>query len=96
MFSDTSTVEAGDDVVSCDFGDGLALLDLRSGQYFSLNAVGAFIWSQLAKPITVGALLRAMLAHYDATEARCASDLEAWLGKMVRSKLIKTDHATAA
>lgn len=96
MFSDASTIEAGDDVVSCAFGEGLALLDLRSGQYFSLNAVGAFIWSQLAKPTTVGALLRAMLAHYDATETRCAADLEEWLGKMARSKLIKAHHATAA
>jgi hypothetical protein len=96
LLSDTSTIEVGDDVVSCAFGDGLALLDLRTGQYFSLNAVGAFIWSQLVRPTTVGALRDAMLAHYNATEARCAADLEAWLVKMARSKLIKTDHAKAA
>ena len=96
MLLESATVEAGDEIVSCAFGEGLALLDLSSGQYFSLNPVGAFIWSQLSRPTTVGELRRAMLAHYDAPEARCASDLDAWLGQMARSKLIKTGHATAA
>ncbi|MFT3722150.1 MAG: PqqD family protein [Hyphomonadaceae bacterium] len=96
MYSDAVTIEVGEEVVSCAFGEGLALLDLRSGQYFSLNSVGAFIWSQLEKPTTVGALRRAVVAHYDAAEERCLSDLDDWLGKMAHSKLIKTDHAAAA
>ena len=96
MLPDTSIVEAGEEVVSCAFGDGMALLDLRSGEYFSLNSVGAFIWSCLGKPTNVIEIRRALLDHYDAAEARCAADLEAWLGKMAQAKLIKTSNAAAA
>jgi hypothetical protein len=93
---ETTRLQADEDVMSCEFGDGLALLDLRSGKYFSINAVGAFVWSQLSAPATGAQLCQAMLARYDTDEARCLEDLRAWLESMTKAKLIKASHAASA
>ncbi|TGV81338.1 PqqD family protein, partial [Mesorhizobium sp. M00.F.Ca.ET.158.01.1.1] len=42
--SDRDCVSATKDAVACEFGEGLALLNLKSNIYYSLNGVGAFIW----------------------------------------------------
>ena len=49
MLDTSCRIAADPEVVACPFGDGLALLDLRSGQYFTTNSVGSFVWS----PITM-------------------------------------------
>ena len=36
--------------VSCEVEDGIAILDLRSNTYFSLDPVGAAIWDRMAVP----------------------------------------------
>jgi hypothetical protein len=96
MIPESTLLCADEEVVSCQFGDGLALLDLRSGQYFSLNRVGAFVWSQLGEAKTLGEIRRAMLDRYDATEAQCSADLHSWVESMARAKLIKASDAAAA
>ncbi len=96
MIPDTAELLAEDEVVTCPFGDGLALLDLRSGKYFSVNSVAAFIWSKLAKPSRVADIRDAMMRQYETTEAQCSADLQTWLASMVEAKLIKASHAAAA
>jgi hypothetical protein len=84
------------DVMACTFGDGLALLDLRSGQYFALNAVGAFVWEQMAQPVGLAALCEAVTQRYDVTDERCRQDLHALLGGMEKANLIKAGSAPPA
>ena len=45
--------------VSCKVEDGIAILDLRSNTYFSLDPVGAAVWDRMAAPD----LLDDMLTH---------------------------------
>jgi hypothetical protein len=48
-----STVMTAKDQVSSDLGDEVAILDLKGGTYYGLDAVGARIWNLIQKPRTV-------------------------------------------
>ncbi|MFO6448771.1 PqqD family protein [Erythrobacter sp. NE805] len=76
------------EVVGCTLGEGSALLNLRTNIYYSLNAVGAFVWDRLveagAERVTFAALVAAVREAYDAPVdvveadiARLVTDLEA-------------------
>jgi hypothetical protein len=90
-----SSYVADPDVVACDLAGGKALLDLRSNTYFSLNAVGAFLWSQLQDGASVEDLTSALLSRYDVSEDVCGRDVEAIVQSMAAAKLIRPSHAAA-
>ena len=48
-----SVVTATRDQVSCDLAGEAAILHLRSGTYYGLNAIGARIWALLQQPTSV-------------------------------------------
>lgn len=68
-------VGAASDQVSCDLDGEAAILNLKSGTYFGLDPVGAFIWNQLATPKPVRTIATAMLEDYEVEPERCQSDL---------------------
>lgn len=70
-----SRVRLADHVLCRDLGDEVVLLDLRSGIYFSLDAVGSRIWRLLRRPQPLAAVVGTLLEEYDVTEARCAADV---------------------
>lgn len=68
--------------VSCDLDGEAAILNLKSGAYFGLDPVGAFIWKQLAQPQPVSTIAAAMLDQYDVEPERCQKDLLALLHQL--------------
>lgn len=94
-FSPTTGVQASPDVIYCPFGDGQALLDLSTGKYFTVNAVGAFIWSRLATAATPADLVQQVLQQYDTSEAQCADDVHRLLSELAEAKLIRLADASA-
>jgi hypothetical protein len=84
-------VRVAEQVLSRDLGGETVLLDLRSGVYFSLEEVGARIWGLLAEGRTLGETLRCLLAEYDVTEARCASDLVTFVAQLRARGLVEVD-----
>ena len=75
--------------VSCPLGDGVAILDSRENRYFSLNPVGAVIWSKLdgraAAEDVAGAVVEAF--EIDAETAR--RDVERLLSELAEAGLIE-------
>ena len=58
-------VSATKDAVACEFGNGLALLDMKSNIYYSLNSVGAYIWDLIQEPKPIAEIRSAVLARYN-------------------------------
>jgi hypothetical protein len=87
-FTDRSVVSCEEEVVSCDLAGGAALLDLRTGTYFSINSVGAFVWGMLRNPISVSEIQSALLAHYDVEKEKCFEDLSKLLKDLSEAGLI--------
>jgi hypothetical protein len=82
-------VGAASDQVSCDLDGEAAILNLKSGTYFGLDPVGAFVWNQLATPRPVSTIATAMLEHYDVEPERCRSDLLVLLSQLNERGLLE-------
>jgi hypothetical protein len=83
-----------DGQVSCDLADEVAILDLQSGIYYGLDAVGARIWSLIQEPKTVTEVCNSLLEEYDVEPERCERDLMILLQVLADKGLIKVKDAT--
>jgi hypothetical protein len=77
--SEHDRVSASKDAVACEFGNGLALLDMRSNIYYSLNSVGAYIWELIQEPKPIAAIRSAVLERYNVEPERCKADVDGLL-----------------
>jgi hypothetical protein len=69
-------------------GDEIVILDLDSGTYFGLDAVGSRLWALIAGNHTVGEVLETMLAEYDVAAEELDRDVFQLLGELEEKKLI--------
>ncbi|RWM27453.1 PqqD family protein [Mesorhizobium sp.] len=90
--SDHDRVVATSDAVACEFGNGLALLHLKSNIYYSLNGVGAYIWELVQEPRSILDIRNAMLARYDVDAERCKADVEGLLKGLIEAGLARLHH----
>lgn len=51
MISSGTVVTANKDVINAIIGSNVALLKINTRTYFSLNSVGAFVWSIIQTPV---------------------------------------------
>ena len=84
-----SIVVTGKDQVSCDLGGEAAILNLSSGVYYGLDAVGARIWNLIQEPRNVSDIRDALLKEYDVDPDRCERDLLALLHDLAAGGLIE-------
>jgi hypothetical protein len=89
VISGSAVVAAGDGVVSCALAGGAALLDVRSNVYFTLNEVGARIWSAMQEPRAVSEIVDIVTAKYNVDRIRCHDDIVALLRQLDDAGLIK-------
>lgn len=75
--------------VSCAVEDGIAILDLRSNTYFSLDPVGTAIWDRMATPASLDDLAAAVSAEYDVSAADCRDDIADLLDDLRTHDLIQ-------
>lgn len=80
---------AARDVVSSELDGGAALLDLKTSTYYSLNPVGAFVWSLLAQPRRAEELQAAVAERYAVDRARGDADVAALIAQLSGAKLIE-------
>ena len=90
--SGLSRVLVTKDQVSCDLGGEEIILNLRSGRYFGLDAVGTRIWQLIQEPKTVNAVLDCLLEEYEVEPERCERDLVALLEQLADANLIELQN----
>ena len=88
-FTQDTVVAVTPSAVSADMGGEEIILNLTSGIYFGLDAVGARIWSLLKEPRSVANILETLLAEYDVESERCKADLLALLTNLSEAHLIE-------
>lgn len=84
-----STVVASVRQVSSDLGGEAVILQLESGVYYGLNAVGAAIWALLREPRMVEEIQEAILAEFAVDAERCQNDVIALLRQFEAEGLIE-------
>ena len=85
------SVMADPEVVATQVRGGAALLDLRTSQYFGLNAVGSFVWSQIQTPKTLDELAEAVSNGFAVEPDACRADIARLVEDFTRAGLVKRD-----
>ena len=96
MISRGSTVVAAKDQVSSDLGEEVAILNLKAGVYYGLDAVGARIWSLIQEPRKVDEIRDVLLEEYEVEPERCERDLFALLQRLASEGLIQVEDEASA
>ena len=92
----SSVVVAVSGQVSCDLAGETAILDIKSGIYYGLNAVGTRIWNLIQEPRIVTEVRDVLLEEYDVEPDCCERDLLALLQELAAKGLIEIkDEAIA-
>ena len=76
------------DCVCCAYGDGAAVLDVRSNIYFTLDEVGATVWNILSDGADLEEIVAKVTEEYDVSAQACRPDIETFLGEMVENDLV--------
>jgi hypothetical protein len=101
-FADVFTVENKnlDTLVLCRYADKLSteldgetvIMDLESGTYSALDAVGTSIWKLLEQPVSFQEICREIMAEYDVEADGCHADLIAFLHELADNGLISVTN----
>ena len=94
MLTLETLVHASPNQVSCDRAGEPAILNLKTGQYYALDPVGATVWKLIDQPRSVASLRDAILAEYEVDAASCERDLCDLLENLAAEGLIEIGSGT--
>jgi hypothetical protein len=81
-------VQLSDDVVAREVGGETMLLDLASGKYFGLNAVGGRFWQLVEGGMTAAQARDMLLGEFEVEAERLDSDLASLIEDLRESGLV--------
>jgi len=84
-------VKPSEDVVWRNLQGESVLLDLKSGVYFGLDAVGTRIWTLLQDHSDLQAVLQELLREYEVSDETCARDLMDLVSAMAEKGLVQAE-----
>jgi hypothetical protein len=91
--SDT-TVAAATETVSTELDGERVLLNIETGMYHGMNAVGAEIFEHLEQPTSVAELSKVISERYDVDQERAEEDVRAFFDSLLEAELAEVRHST--
>jgi len=92
--NDRSLLVAASEQVSCDIGSQMAILNLKSGIYYGLDAVGCRLWDLVQSPTPLSEIEGALLAEYDVEPSRLRPEIRDLCQTLARAGLIEIRDET--
>ena len=86
-------LRVAENVVSRDLADESVLLNLDTGTYFGLDAVGTRLWHLLAEHGSPESAIETLLTEYDVDAPRLQKDVDALIDQLIDKKLLAADAA---
>jgi hypothetical protein len=65
------------------------MMDIDAGKYYLLDDVAAFVWTRLAAPTSVEALVAELCSRYDVSSSRCEADVLPFLTELHQKGLVQ-------
>lgn len=84
-----SVVRSAKDTVSADLDGEAAILNLKNGVYYSLNPVGARIWTLIQKTTILTAVHDTILDEYDIEADVCERDMLDLVQRLAAAGLVE-------
>ncbi|MEQ8998372.1 MAG: lasso peptide biosynthesis PqqD family chaperone [Coleofasciculus sp. B1-GNL1-01] len=92
----SSIIVASQEQRSSDLTGETVILNLKSGMYYGLSAVGVSIWNLIQEPKAVSEVRDGILAKYDVEPEQCDRDVLALLEELATEGLIEVRDAAVA
>lgn len=89
MISSNAIVTTNKDVVSAIIDNNVVLLKIDTRTYFSLNSVGAFVWSIIQTPYLASEICSRVIEEYDVSAEQCEPDILNLLQQLHEHALIQ-------
>lgn len=89
MVSMVREIVPNEAVVAADVGNELVLLDIETGIYFGLDAVGARVWQMLTDGRARDEIVANLLQEYEVEEEQLRGDLEILLSQLAERGLVQ-------
>jgi hypothetical protein len=86
-------VQIARDAVSCELDGAVTILDVKSGEYYGLDEVGASVWRLIAHPHTLAEIIKEITHEYDVDVARCQGDMISLIGQLAKRGLVEISGA---
>jgi len=83
-----SRVRIQDDVLFQELQGEAVLLNLKTGVYLGLNAIGTRIWQLLQEDVALSRVMEVMLREYDVTQEKLSGDLLDLVAQMEQQGLL--------
>jgi Coenzyme PQQ synthesis protein D (PqqD) len=80
-----------DNVVYRDVAGESVLLNLDTGTYFGLDAVGTRLWNLVAEHGSTALAIETLLTEYDVDASRLQKDIMALIDQLLAKRLLTTD-----
>lgn len=91
MICANSRVAANPELLSTELDGETVMMDVESGQYYTLNGIGSRIWRDLSDPIDVATLCGNLEEEYDASSDVIRQDVLRFLSHMLEKRLIRIE-----
>ena len=91
-----AVVQRSSNQVACDMGGEIVVLDLKSGCYYGLDAVGARVWSLIEQPASLSVIRDTIMSEYEVDAESCEHDIQAFLDKMQAVGLVEVSNESRA
>ena len=74
--------------------DGSVLINLQSGKVFSVNGVGAKVWTMLERGTGFDGIVDALSREYNLPAAELHNDLDSFIDDLTRKDLLKRNESS--
>ncbi len=76
------------EIITTEIDGEIVMMNMETGHYIALNAVGSRIWQLLEQPLTTMELITVLSDEYNVSEEMCRQDVLEYLYALYHSKLI--------
>ena len=91
----TSLIRRSANQIACDMGGEVVILDLKSGNYYGLDAVGARVWTLIEEPASLADIRRTIMDEYDVDAQTCDRDILAFVEQLRTAGIVEICSGSA-
>lgn len=81
-------VERNQTICDCSLGNELALMNIDTGKYYTINAVGKAIWEKIERPTQIENPLKSLCEEFEVTKEVCVEDVLEYVNSLQNKGLI--------
>ena len=79
------------DMVATEMDGDFVMMNIGTGEYYSIRGSGARIWELASTPIAEAELVKAICDEFNVEEAVCTADVRSFLAELLEAGLILND-----